>query len=163
MSCSLRPSAVGVLITEAAGPAGAHGAAVEGEGVPAQPALLQVRPEHESSFSVSPQPHPFLSLSSHTLHLSYLSLLSFLPLAREVQVHLPPSTLANGTLYAHVFLAPEGRSPLMATHRPYMSAVVVPLTRYAVPMDTTFNLLSGATEVQICMWVFTGCPCISLQ
>ena len=125
---------------------------MEGDRLPAQPALLQVLPEHEIS-SLLPQSLLVLSLPSHTpsiLLTSPLSLFHLLTLTREVSVHLPPSTLANGTLYAHVFLAPEGRSPLVATHRPYMSAVVVPLTRYAVPMDTTFNLLSGATEVHMC-------------
>ena len=72
---------------------------------------------------------------------------------REVNVTLPPSTLRNGTLYGHVFLGPPGRSPLVSTDRPYISTAVVPLTRHAVPLDTTFNLLSGgAAEVHVSVW-----------
>ena len=58
---------------------------------------------------------------------------------------LPLPTLKNGSLFGHVFLGPSGRSPLLASDRPYLSVSVVPLTRYTVPKDTTFNLLSGGS------------------
>ena len=62
-----------------------------------------------------------------------------------MNVTLPISTLKNGSLYAHVFLTLSGRNPLLASDRPYMSVFVVSLTRYTVPKDTTFNLLSGGS------------------
>lgn len=70
---------------------------------------------------------------------------SFPLLRREVNVTLPLSTLKNGSLFGHVFLGPSGRSPLLASDRPYLSVSVVPLTRYTIPKDTTFNLLSGGS------------------
>jgi hypothetical protein len=73
------------------------------------------------------------------------SLLRNSSVTKDVNVTLPISTLKNGSLYAHVFLTLPGRNPLLASDRPYMSVFVVSLTRYAVPKDTTFNLLGGGS------------------
>ena len=70
---------------------------------------------------------------------------------------LPSKTLHNGTLYAHVYLGPKGKSPLQ--HQQYVAAASVPMTRYSVPEITAFNLLSGENEVRtvgcviILIWV----------
>lgn len=61
----------------------------------------------------------------------------------EVNVTLPLSTLNNGTLYAHVFFGPKGKSPLRHGDREFFSTATVPLTRYATPQSTAFNLISG--------------------
>ena len=93
-----------------------------------------------TKYKIHPHSYYFFSVDAHhhTAH--------FFPLPlREVNVTLPLSTLKNGSLYGHVFLAPSGRNPLHASDRPYMSVSVVTLTRYAVPKDTTFNLLSGGS------------------
>ena len=91
--------------------------------------------ERNPSFATAPSPSTEIKPSSSHHN----------NLPRDVNVTLPISTLKNGSLYAHVFLTLSGRNPLLASDRPYMSVFVVSLTRYTVPKDTTFNLLSGGS------------------
>ena len=70
-----------------------------------------------------------------------------MPACREMNVTVPESTRKNGSLYAHVFLGPEGKSPLQYSDRQHMSVVTVPLTKYAVPEASTFNLFTSSFEV----------------
>lgn len=70
---------------------------------------------------------------------------------REVNVTLPLSTLKNGSLYAHVFLGPKGKSPLRHKDLKHMATVTAPLTKYALPQTSTFNLITGSYEVCQCM------------
>lgn len=71
----------------------------------------------------------------------------FLHMYSEVNVTLPDSTHRNGSLYAHIFLGPEGKSPLHRNDWQYMSVMSVPITRYAVPEATSYSLLTTMSEV----------------
>ena len=66
-----------------------------------------------------------------------------------MNVTIPVSTRKNGSLYAHVFLGPEGKSPLHSSDRQHMSLVTVPVTKYAIPEAQTFNLFTGSAKVGI--------------
>lgn len=70
---------------------------------------------------------------------------------REVNVTLPLSTLKNGSLYAHVFLGPKGKSPLRHKDLKHMATVTTPLTKYSLPQTSAFNLITGSYEVCQCM------------
>ena len=70
------------------------------------------------------------------------------PVRREMNVTIPVSTRKNGSLYVHVFLGPEGKSPLQSSDRQHMSSATVPLTKYSIPEAQAFNLFTGsATKV----------------
>lgn len=67
---------------------------------------------------------------------------------RKLNVTVPFPVLNNGSLYAHVFLGPKGKSPMALLQQSSMASVTVPLTKYLVPSAATFNLVTGDYEVQ---------------
>ena len=79
---------------------------------------------------------------------------------REVNVSLPSSTLKNGSLYVHVFLGPKGKSPLRQSDLRDLSATSAPLTRYAIPQSTFYNLLSGTEQVVHVRIHVYACACV---
>ena len=68
---------------------------------------------------------------------------------RTVNVTLPKSTLNNGSLYAHVFLGPKGKSPLKSNDVIHMSVGVAPLTQYSLVQASSFNLLFGSKSKEV--------------
>lgn len=78
-------------------------------------------------------------------------------ICRQVNVSLPASTLSNGSLYAHVFLGPVGKSPSNMAEREHLSWSSVPLTKYAIPQSTAFNLLSNSNKVWGRLGLLTVC------
>ena len=68
---------------------------------------------------------------------------------RTVNVTLPKSTLNNGSLYAHVFLGPKGKSPLKNNDVIHMSVGVAPLTQYSLVQASSFNLLFGSKSKEV--------------
>lgn len=80
-------------------------------------------------------------------NIPYRNLDFFLHSCRTINVSLPSSTLKNGSLYAHVYLGPKGKSPLRHGDTTSLSAVVAPLTKYSIPEFNTFNLLTSEVEV----------------
>eukprot|EP00118_Oscarella_pearsei_P001954 m.8995 g.8995 ORF g.8995 m.8995 type:complete len:531 (+) comp21015_c0_seq1:75-1667(+) len=65
--------------------------------------------------------------------------------SQSVNVTLPKSTRQNGTLYAHIFTAKEGRVAAKVRSE-YTSYVIVPLTQYAVKEAEVISLLSGSDD-----------------
>ena len=66
---------------------------------------------------------------------------------RNLNVTIPSSVLNNGSLHAHVFLGPSGKSPTTQSEQSFMASTTVPLTKYLVPSAATFNLFTGEYEV----------------
>jgi phosphate starvation-inducible membrane PsiE len=64
----------------------------------------------------------------------------------DTQVTLPLSTLQNGSLYLHAFLGPHGRDIIHPSLRDATTIISTPLTRYRIPSDTEFNLITGEYE-----------------
>lgn len=68
------------------------------------------------------------------------------PPCRVVNVTLPPATLNNGTLSAHIVLKFSRRGKGQVHEVTHTS----PLTSYLVPQDEVFNLISGnASKVEL--------------
>ncbi len=84
--------------------------------------------------------HPPTYMHTHTL--------------RTVNVTLPRSTLNNGTLYAHVFIGPKGKSPTTVNDVSVMSLSVAPLTKYSLLQSSSFNLLFDGSKVSIVLLKF---------
>ena len=53
---------------------------------------------------------------------------------------VPKKTRRNGTLFAHVFVHPKNESPLYSSGKAVRS--LYQLTKYAVPKDQAFNLIT---------------------
>lgn len=82
---------------------------------------------------------------------------TWLPLCRTLNVTIPSSTLKNGSLYTQVFLGPLGLSPSNQGDRVQLSWSAVPLTKYAIPQSTAFNLLGSSDQVKIHLLSLSYC------
>ena len=67
---------------------------------------------------------------------------------RSINVSLPQKTRNNGSLFAHVFIYPVGKTPFENFFTSHASA---PLTKYAIPQAQSINLLSSDHKKQVCM------------
>ena len=71
--------------------------------------------------------------------------------SRETNVSLPQSTIANGTLFAHIFVGPDNLQPHIPKNYGRFKIITVPLTKYLPPSTTEFNLVTGEYEVFIAL------------
>lgn len=61
----------------------------------------------------------------------------------EINVSVPMKTRNNGTLYAHIYVAPPGKDPFYATWKRHQLGL---LTSFAIPQAVTFQLVSESKE-----------------
>lgn len=75
-----------------------------------------------------------ISFHKHCRNIFYCLLLS-----SNIDVNIPRATSKNGTLFAHIFLHPQGSQPLYNERASYS---VAPLTKFVVERSRAFNLMS---------------------
>ena len=102
--------------------------------------------------------HIWLQLIAYNItnHLIYITInecikeqcLNILYSIRELNVTIPQSTLNNGTLYAHIFVGPQDKSPEKISNHDKFTIITAPLTKYLIPSAAEFNLVTGEYEVQ---------------